>query len=64
MNDEIFVKKAAKLMHKIRLDYDMCKDIEGDAKALELVCHNFIYLRNIKNRKKNNEKTEKENENQ
>lgn len=54
MNDETFVKKATKLIHKIRLDYEMCEDIEGDAKALYLLIHNYLELK----------KMEKENEDQ
>ena len=44
MNEEIFIKKATKLMHKIRLDYDMCEDIKGDIKCLYLLCHNFLEI--------------------
>ncbi len=48
MNEGIFVKKAARLMHKIRLDYEMANDIEGDVKALKLLCHNFLEMKKMR----------------
>jgi len=47
MNEEIFIKKAHSLVDKMRRDYYMVEDILGDAKALSLLCHNFIELKKM-----------------
>jgi len=52
MLEEIFVKKATRLMHKIRLDYEMANNIKGDAKALYLLCHNFLELEKMREKNK------------
>ena len=45
MNEEIFIRKANKLLGRIRRDYDMLEDILGDVKALYLLCYNYLDLK-------------------
>ena len=52
MLEETFIKKATRLMHKIRLDYEMANDIEGGVKALYLLCHNWLEIKKMEEENK------------
>ena len=47
MNEEMFIKKAHKLLSRIRYDHDTCEDMTGGVKALYLLCHNWLELKKM-----------------
>ncbi len=48
MNEEMFIKRAHKLLSRIRYDHDTCEDMTGGVKALYLLCHNWLQLEQMK----------------
>ena len=53
MTESIFIKKIHVLIeHLIKIYYDG-EEINGDVKAIELLCHNFIEIKKMKEKEDN-----------
>ncbi len=53
MTESVFIRKLHVLIeHLIKIYYDG-EEIDGDAKAIELLCHNFIEIKKLKEKEEN-----------
>ncbi len=59
MNEEMFIKRAHKLLSRIRYDRDTCEDMTGGVKALYLLCHNWLELKKMEKDTNNENKIDR-----
>ncbi len=52
MNEQDFLRKIRIISERLINDYYDGKEIEGDVKAIELLCHNFIEIRKMQSQNK------------
>lgn len=47
MTESIFIKKMNVLFQKLLNNYYNGEEVEGDVKAFELLCHNFLEMKKM-----------------
>lgn len=53
MTESVFIRKVNVLFQKLLDNYYNGEEIDEDAKALELLCHNFLEIKKMKDKKDN-----------
>ncbi len=54
MNEQDFLRKIRIISERLIDDYYNGTEIDGDIRAIELLCHNFIEIRKMKLKDKKN----------